>query len=123
MIMARGWGSLRKLPSGRWQAGARDRHGTLRPAPTTFATKKAAANALAKPIIVGEINDGLSHFADARARASSVTTSMRQYLAAGAGAALVWNYTFTDGSYDADYSIVPTDPMVAAVAGMGALRR
>jgi hypothetical protein len=84
---------------------------------------KAAANALAKPIIVGEINDGLSHFTDARARASSVTTSMRQYLAAGAGAVLVWNWTYTDGSYDPDYSIVPTDPMVAAVAGMTALRK
>jgi endo-1,4-beta-mannosidase len=84
---------------------------------------KQAADALAKPIIVGEINDGLSHFSSARARASSVTSSAQQYLAAGAGAVLVWNYTYTDGSYDADYSIVPTDPMVGAVAGMTALRK
>jgi endo-1,4-beta-mannosidase len=84
---------------------------------------KQAADALNKPILIGEINDGLSHFTDQRARASSVTTSMRQYLTAGAAGALVWNYTYTDGSYDGDYSIVPTDPMVAAVAGMTALRK
>lgn len=80
---------------------------------------KQAADALGKPIIVGEINDGLSHFSGKQARAVSVATSAQQYLAGGAGAVLVWNYTYTDGSYDADYSIVPGDPMVGAVAGMG----
>jgi len=81
---------------------------------------KQAADALGKPIIIGEINDGLSHFSNKQARATSVTNSMQQYLTAGAGAVLVWNYTFTNGAYDADYSIVPTDPMVGAVAGVGA---
>ncbi|MEV0080458.1 tyrosine-type recombinase/integrase [Nocardia neocaledoniensis] len=38
----RGFGSLRKLPSGRWQARYRGPDGQMRPAPRTFETKKAA---------------------------------------------------------------------------------
>lgn len=38
----RGFGSVRKLPSGRWQARYRGPDGQMRPAPRTFATKRAA---------------------------------------------------------------------------------
>jgi integrase len=42
MVSRRGFGSVRKLPSGRWQARYRDPEGELRPAETTFATKADA---------------------------------------------------------------------------------
>lgn len=42
MAGKRGFGSVRKLPSGRWQARYRGPDGQMRPAPRTFATKKSA---------------------------------------------------------------------------------
>lgn len=44
---ARDFGSIRKLPSGRWQARYRAPDGERRTAPTTFTTKKAASAWLA----------------------------------------------------------------------------
>ncbi|MBF6358456.1 site-specific integrase [Nocardia higoensis] len=42
MAGRRGFGSVRKLPSGRWQARYRGPDGLMRPAPRTFETKRAA---------------------------------------------------------------------------------
>ncbi|NQE89309.1 tyrosine-type recombinase/integrase [Nocardia terpenica] len=42
MSKKRGFGNVRKLPSGRWQARYRGPDGQMRPAPRTFVTKKAA---------------------------------------------------------------------------------
>jgi len=41
------FGTVRRLPSGRWQARYRDRSGQLRPAPDTFATRGDASRYLA----------------------------------------------------------------------------
>lgn len=74
-----------------------------------------AAVALDKPILIGEINDGLSHFSSKTKRCASVVKSMKAYLAAGAGGVLVWNRTYTNGNADPDYSIVTGDPLIAAI--------
>lgn len=42
MAGKRGFGTVRKLPSGRWQARYRGPDGQMRPAPRTFETKKSA---------------------------------------------------------------------------------
>jgi len=84
---------------------------------THFAPCHSAALALGKPILIGEMNDGLSHFADRTARCTSVVTSMRAYLSDGVAGALVWNRTYTDGSADPDYSIITGDPLIAAIGG------
>lgn len=44
MPRRRSFGSVRKLPSGRWQARYRNRSGMMSPAPKTFATKTEAMN-------------------------------------------------------------------------------
>jgi integrase len=44
MAGRRDWGRVRQLPSGRWQARYPGPDGLLRPAPTTFDTRKAAAS-------------------------------------------------------------------------------
>lgn len=44
MARRRDWGRIRQLPSGRWQARYPGPDGLLRPAPTTFETRKAAAS-------------------------------------------------------------------------------
>lgn len=44
MAGRRSFGTVRKLPSGRWQARYRNRSGTLTSAPRTFATKTEARN-------------------------------------------------------------------------------
>jgi len=81
-----------------------------------YAPCRAAAEALDKPLLVGEMNDGLSRFPDAAARCASVVTSVRAYLDDGAAGALVWNRTFTDGAAEPDYAIRGDDPLIAAIA-------
>ena len=44
MAGRRDWGRVRQLPSGRWQARYPGPDGLLRPAPETFATKRAASS-------------------------------------------------------------------------------
>src|SRR5579875_758173 len=44
MAGRRSFGTVRKLPSGRWQARYRNRSGTLTTAPRTFPTKTEARN-------------------------------------------------------------------------------
>src|SRR4029450_2048093 len=59
----RSFGSMRQLPSGRWQARYRDTAGKTHTAPQTFATRPEAARVLAQ----GEAGPGRGGWTDPRA--------------------------------------------------------
>jgi hypothetical protein len=79
----RSFGSLRQLPSGRWQARYRDKAGKSHTAPQTFATRPQAARFLAQvesDLARGEWTDpraGRVSFADWAARWQATTTNLR----------------------------------------------
>jgi hypothetical protein len=79
----RAFGSLRRLPSGRWQARYRDLTGRSHTAPQTFATKPEAARFLAQvqtDLARGEWTDpraGRVAFAEWAARWQETTTNLR----------------------------------------------
>src|SRR4029450_1309972 len=79
----RPFGSLRRLPSGRWQARYRDLKGKSHTAPQTFATRPEAARFLAQvetDLARGEWTDpraGRVSFAEWAARWQATTTNLR----------------------------------------------
>jgi hypothetical protein len=79
----RPFGSLRQLPSGRWQARYRDAAGKSHTAPQTFATRPQAARFLAQvetDLARGEWTDpraGRVSFAEWAARWQATTTNLR----------------------------------------------
>jgi integrase len=79
----RAFGSLRQLPSGRWQARYRDAAGKSHTAPQTFATRPEAARFLAQvetDLARGEWTDpraGRVSFAEWVARWQATTTNLR----------------------------------------------
>jgi integrase len=79
----RSFGSLRQLPSGRWQARYRDAAGKSHTAPETFATRPEAARFLAQvetDLARGEWTDlraGRVSFAEWAARWQATTTNLR----------------------------------------------
>jgi integrase len=79
----RSFGSLRQLPSGRWQARYRDAAGKSHTAPQTFATRPQAARFLAQvetDLARGEWTDpraGRVSFAEWAARWQATTTNLR----------------------------------------------
>jgi hypothetical protein len=79
----RSFGSLRRLPSGRWQARYRDAAGKSHTAPQTFATRPEAARFLAQvetDLARGEWTDpraGRVSFAEWAARWQATTTNLR----------------------------------------------
>jgi integrase len=79
----RAFGSLRRLPSGRWQARYRDLSGRSHTAPQTFTTKPEAARFLAQvqtDLARGEWTDpraGRVAFAEWAARWQETTTNLR----------------------------------------------
>jgi integrase len=79
----RPFGSLRRLPSGRWQARYRDAAGKSHPAPQTFATRPQAARFLAQvetDLARGEWTDpraGRVSFAEWAGRWQATTTILR----------------------------------------------
>src|SRR4029450_6786638 len=79
----RSFGSVRQLPSGRWQARYRDATGKSHTAPETFATRPEAARFLAQveaALARGEWTDpraGRVSFAEWAARWQATTTNLR----------------------------------------------
>jgi hypothetical protein len=79
----RSFGSLRQLPSGRWQARDRDAAGKSHTAPETFTTRPEAARFLAQvetDLARGEWTDpraGRLSFAEWAARWQATTTNLR----------------------------------------------
>ncbi len=73
----RRYGSLRKLPSGRWQARVRTAEGELIPAPQTFATKTDAARYLAST----ETDQTRGQWVDHRLGTTTVGEWAERYLA------------------------------------------
>jgi integrase len=79
----RSFGSVRQLPSGRWQARYRDAAGKSHTAPETFATRPAAAQFLAQvetDLARGEWTDpraGRVSFAEWAGRWQATTTNLR----------------------------------------------
>jgi hypothetical protein len=79
----RSFGSMRQLPSGRWQARYRDLTGRSHAAPRTFATKPEAARYLAQvetDLVRGEWTDpraGRVSFAEWAGRWQATTTNLR----------------------------------------------
>jgi hypothetical protein len=79
----RSFGSLRQLPSGRWQARYRDAAGKSHTAPQTFATRPEAARFLAQvetDLARGEWTDpgaGRVSFAEWAGRWQATTTNLR----------------------------------------------
>src|SRR5215213_4215377 len=79
----RSFGSMRQLPSGRWQARYRDAAGKSHTAPQTFATRPEAARFLAQietDLARGEWTDpraGRMSFAEWAARWKETTTNLR----------------------------------------------
>jgi integrase len=79
----RSFGSVRQLPSGRWQARYRDAAGKSHTAPETFATRPAAARFLAQvetDLARGEWTDpraGRVSFAERAGRWQDTTTNLR----------------------------------------------
>jgi integrase len=79
----RSFGSMRQLPSGRWQARYRDTAGKSHTAPETFATRPQAARFLAQvetDLARGEWTDpraGRVSFAEWAARWEATTTNLR----------------------------------------------
>lgn len=81
---------------------------------THFSPTKSAADALGKPIIIGEINDNSCKTAKST-RAANVKNSIDSYLSNGASGVLVWNfsqsyYNFCSSGGE-DYIVTPADPL------------
>ena len=72
----RDFGSVRKLPSGRWQARYRNRGGHLVAAPETFATKGDATAWLAR----AQTDQGRGEFIDPRAGRIALTAFAERFL-------------------------------------------
>jgi integrase len=72
----RDFGTVRKLPSGRWQARYRSRGGRLIAAPETFASKGDAAAWLAR----AQTDQGRGDFIDPRAGRITLTVFAEQFL-------------------------------------------
>lgn len=83
-----------------------------------FAPAKSAADSLAKPIIIGEMNDSACSVSKST-RAANVKKSIDSYLSAGAAGVLVWNFSQSYYSQcpGEDYIITPSDPLYTIIKG------